>query len=613
MSQEPDGRLVSARVPESFQQAFYAAQEHVLRYFAERRDEPARGSITVSGDRYILVRAASLSTEFFDLVTSLHHNLDDREAWRVGTSFLFDLAHTLGKSDARHFHRRMGVSDPVEKLSAGPVHFAHTGWAFVNILPESHVSADESFCLIYDHHQSFEADSWLQAGRHPPLPACTLNAGYSSGWCEESFGVTLVAVELTCRAMGADRCRFIMAPPDRIEGLIERHRAGEPPEHPSVSVDIPAFFERERLRVQLRRERDFSNAVLDTAGALVLVLDRAGRIVRFNRACEAASGYSSEEATGRILWELVQSGPEAQSARETFAEMVEGHVPRSSESCWETKQGDHRWIAWSHRALPDENGRAEHIVSAGLDITERRRLEQELAGKVRRLSEVNAELDAFAYSVSHDLRTPLRTMEGFARALLDDHAAGLDPDGLEFARRIVRSARDMDDLIRDLLAYSRLSQEEIHPEKVALGPLVHNVLTKLEAPIQERDARVRLDEPLPVVRGHHSTLFQVMENLLTNAIKFVSPGTRPRLHIGAEHRGGMVRIHVEDNGIGIEPREFERIFQALERLHGPEEYPGSGIGLALVAKGVDRMGGRVGVESTPGQGSRFWIELPAAN
>lgn len=236
-------------------------------------------------------------------------------------------------------------------------------------------------------------------------------------------------------------------------------------------------------------------------------------------------------------------------------------------------------------------------------------LEERVHERTARLQEANEELEAFAYSVSHDLRAPLRAMEGFAQALLEDHAEQMEPQAQDYARRIFEAAQRMDSLILDLLAYSRVSRMEMRRGPVKLETALQEALTDLAAEIAQKGAQVTVEEPLPRVLAHRSVLIQVLENLLSNAVKFVASGVQPCVRVWAQPRGDRVRLWVEDNGIGIAPEDQERIFRVFERLHGIEAYPGTGIGLAIVRKGVERMGGQVGVESEVGQGSRFWIEL----
>lgn len=230
----------------------------------------------------------------------------------------------------------------------------------------------------------------------------------------------------------------------------------------------------------------------------------------------------------------------------------------------------------------------------------------------RRLQESNQELEAFAYSVSHDLRAPLRAMQGFSEALLQDYADRLDETGKDYARRILKAAQRMDNLIQDLLAYSTLTRQEIRRKPISVEGVIKETLRVLENEIKEREAVIKIDKPLPEVLANHSVLYQVLLNLLSNAIKFVKKDTRPVIRIWAEEIDDKVRLNIQDNGIGIPREHQERIFRIFERLHGIERYPGTGIGLAIVKKGVERMGGSVGLDSESGKGSRFWIELGKA-
>jgi signal transduction histidine kinase len=251
------------RVPAGIEPVFLRAQEYVAEYFRDRVENPETGTISISGERYILMRASSMSVEFFDLVTSLYQDQGPEEARGVASNLLYDMAHAIGKADARAFHVRMGVTDPIEKLSAGPVHFSFSGWAFVDIFPESHPTPDDDYFLIYDHPFSFESDTWLRRGRRSAFPVCVMNAGYSSGWCEESFGLPLVSVEIACQAAGGQHCRFVMAPPSRIEEHLARYSQRGPGRHrrtglqsQPASVSIPEFFQRKRMEDELRRSHE---------------------------------------------------------------------------------------------------------------------------------------------------------------------------------------------------------------------------------------------------------------------------------------------------------------------------------------------------------------------
>ena len=219
-----------------------------------------------------------------------------------------------------------------------------------------------------------------------------------------------------------------------------------------------------------------------------------------------------------------------------------------------------------------------------------------------------AQLESFAHSISHDLRAPLRTLQGFSQLLLEEHSDQLNHQGQDYARFIRTAAQTMDHLLNDLLAFSRLNQERIELSAVPLETVVRDALAVCETPIHQSRARIEVSTPLSAVLAHPATLQRVLANLISNAVKFVK-ASPPQVRIRAEDRpGGFIRIWVEDNGIGI-PAEFqERIFSVFKRLHSTA-YNGTGIGLAVVKKGVERMGGRVGLISSPAQGSRFWVEL----
>jgi signal transduction histidine kinase len=171
----------------------------------------------------------------------------------------------------------------------------------------------------------------------------------------------------------------------------------------------------------------------------------------------------------------------------------------------------------------------------------------------------------------------------------------------------------MENLIQDILAYSRLAREEVSLRPVSLDSIVDQVIANAERSINDAGATIEIVRPLPEVRAHAPTLTQALDNLLANAIKFVRPGEGPQVRIRSERQDGRVRLWVEDNGIGIDQPHQERIFQPFQRLHGVETYPGTGIGLAIVRRSLERMGGRCGVTSEAGGGSRFWIELPATD
>jgi PAS domain S-box-containing protein len=227
------------------------------------------------------------------------------------------------------------------------------------------------------------------------------------------------------------------------------------------------------------------------------------------------------------------------------------------------------------------------------------------------LRQVVAQMEEFSYSVSHDLRAPVRAMRGFAEIILQDHAAQLSDAGRDLLSRIMRNSARMDRLIQDLLTYSRISRRELQLEPVSLDKLVSEVVQQYPDMRPDR-ADIEVQGPLPDVLAHEPSLTQVISNLLSNAVKFVPPQARPKVRIGYDANATQARLWFQDNGIGIKPEHQKRLFGMFERVHPEKAYEGTGIGLAIVRKAVERMNGAVGVESDGVTGSKFWFELPIA-
>ena len=251
----------TVRVPEAFRELFEMAQKTVADYFGEFRAAPSEGTIEIAGERYVLMRASSLSYGFLNAVRQQYADRGDDEALHIGRTLLFDMAHVIGMQDARQFHQQMGLTDPVAKLAAGPVHFAYSGWASVELLPGSNPTPDDEFLITYNHPFSFESDSWLRAGKHTDVPVCIMSAGYSSGWCEESFGLPLSATEISCKACGDEHCTFIMAPPHRLREHVAHALAdASQEERRRIISAIPTLFERKEAEERLRAARDRAEA-----------------------------------------------------------------------------------------------------------------------------------------------------------------------------------------------------------------------------------------------------------------------------------------------------------------------------------------------------------------
>lgn len=249
LNKEVVERPATVIVPEELSELFGQIEAKVDEHFHDFNFDPVSGEITVHGQRYVLFRSDSMSHEFMDFIKERYSNRPEREAVSIGNNFLYDNSKVIGRNDAIAFHESLNLNEPIEKLSAGPIHFAFTGWANVEIFPESNPVEGDDYVLKFQHHNSFEAQSWLKAKKKSKIPVCTMNCGYSAGWCEESFGMALTTVEVTCEAKGADACTFIMAPPHKIEQYVE-----EVIDLSSVQdFEIPVFFKRKNIEEQLKQ------------------------------------------------------------------------------------------------------------------------------------------------------------------------------------------------------------------------------------------------------------------------------------------------------------------------------------------------------------------------
>jgi PAS domain S-box-containing protein len=327
-----------------------------------------------------------------------------------------------------------------------------------------------------------------------------------------------------------------------------------------------------------------------------------GYLKEFNDAWERQLGWSREELESTPYLEMVhpedRTATEAQIARLARGESVSEYVCRIV-----CKDGSLRWMAWS--GGPGEE--AFYIV--GRDVSERLAMEHELAQRAHRLQTTNAELQEFAYTASHDLSEPLRMVASYLTLLERRAADGLDEQAREYLQQAVGGAQRMRDLIDDLLLYSRVANEEPRREEVDLAEVVREVLQVLGPLIGDHGADVRVGE-LPRLEAERRQLAQLLQNLIGNAVKFHAPGQAPMVEVTARRIARGCVVTVSDRGIGIPEAEQERIFAMFTRLHTRERYAGTGIGLAICRRIAERHGGRIYVESAPGEGSAFHVLLP---
>ncbi len=368
--------------------------------------------------------------------------------------------------------------------------------------------------------------------------------------------------------------------------------------------------------------------LFDAAREGVLLLDPATRkITDANPFIIQLLGFTLEEFVGKELWEIGLR-KDQQASQETFRALL-----RKSYVCYEdlplqSKSGRTREVEVVINLYLEG---AHPVVQCNVrDITDRKRVEQELmaakseinrqavelqikvAEHTIQLRQTISELEAFSFSISHDMRSPLSAMRGFAEILLEDHSAQLDAAGIKYLEKIDVAAGRLDTLIQEVLAYTRVLRGDVKMEPVDLDALVCQVIDTYPQ-LQSGQVDIQIEGVLPRIMGAKASLTQCVSNLLTNAVKFVALGTNPRVKIRAQRMEADIRLWVEDNGIGIAPKDQARIFQMFARIEHAIAYEGTGLGLTIVRKAMERMGGQMGVESEVGRGSKFWIQLKGVN
>jgi PAS domain S-box-containing protein len=353
-------------------------------------------------------------------------------------------------------------------------------------------------------------------------------------------------------------------------------------------------------------ERGLLAAIIESSSDAIYSRDLDGAFTTWNRGAERLFGYSREEALGLALSRFVP--PErTEEEMEIRARILQGDLVEHFRTTRLHKDGHPVEVSLTASAIRDSMGRVIGISAIARDISEQRRYDEIVARQGEELRRSNEELERFAYVASHDLQEPLRTITSFVQLLARRYQGRLDSDADEFIGYIVDGASRMKQLIQDLLVYSRVDTGAGRIRRVSLESLLQDVTANLRTSLDETGGTVT-HGPLPEVQGDEPQLEQLLQNLIANAIKFHG-AEPPRVHLEAERLPGAWRISVRDNGIGIAPQYFDRIFVIFQRLHNRAEYGGTGIGLALCKKIVERQGGRIWVESRSGEGSTFFFTL----
>jgi two-component system, sporulation sensor kinase E len=365
-----------------------------------------------------------------------------------------------------------------------------------------------------------------------------------------------------------------------------------------VLASVVDISERKRAEQTLQKERDFTDAVLETAGALVVVLDRKGRILRFNRACEQTTGYSSEEAVGRYVWDLFVVPDEIDGVKVVFKRLLGGEQRNNYENYWKGKDGSLRRISWTNTVLTDFNGKVDYIVAAGLDITDFKYMQEQL-----RKTERIAELGTLASGMAHEIGTPMNVILGRAEYLYQRVTDEGTKKGLA---TIVNQVERITKVMNQLLAFARRNTSV--RDAVDLGEIIDNSLEMFHERVAHGSITVEkaIEANVPSVHADRDQLIQVLINLVMNSLHAMPEGGRLRLSLTRE--GSHACLGVSDTGHGMPEEIRSRVFDPF--FTTKEFGKGTGLGLTVVKGIVEEHGGTIAVESVVGKGTTFWIRLP---
>jgi PAS domain S-box-containing protein len=361
----------------------------------------------------------------------------------------------------------------------------------------------------------------------------------------------------------------------------------------------------------MKRAEERYRGLLEAAPDAMVVVNQSGEIVLLNLQAEKQFGYSRDELIGRKVTDIIPVGfaerlvaDKLRSPQEALAQVIGAGIELTA------LRRDGGEFPIEIMLSPLESADGILVTAAIRDISVRKAAETDLIGKIAELNRSNEELSQFAYIASHDLQEPLRMVSSYTQLLAQRYVGKLDSDADEFIAFAVDGATRMQGLIQDLLAYSRIGTKQMDVIKVASQKALDIALKNLSTAIIDSDARVTND-PLPAVQADEMQLVQLFQNLIGNAIKYRTAKT-PEVHVSALQKRGKWQFSVKDNGLGIDEQYYDRIFGMFQRLHNRTEFSGTGIGLAICRKIVERNGGEISVTSKPGHGSTFRFSLEGA-
>lgn len=382
----------------------------------------------------------------------------------------------------------------------------------------------------------------------------------------------------------------------------------------AIVANCRDITERKLSEEALKQEKDKAQQYLDIAEVMLLALNEHGEITLINKKGLSILGYDNErELLGKNWFDTFIPQEERAIVKKVFSRLMKGQieVAEYSENYIISQDGKRKLIAWHNTAITQVDGQRLGTLSSGEDITQRKLDEQKLKQYTQDLKESNQELEQFAFVASHDLQEPVRIVSSYIQLFSKRYQSEVDETAQKYIQYIVDNNKRIQDMIASLLKYSRVGRKAASPHKIDSTIACEQAISNLKLSIAQKEAIVNFKK-LPEVFANETELLQIFQNLISNAIKYCSK-KKPVVSIEAhEHQNEWV-FTVSDNGIGIEPEYSEKIFEIFKRLHTKSEYPGTGIGLAICKKIVEKNRGRIWVESTPGQGSKFHFTIPKAS
>ena len=400
-----------------------------------------------------------------------------------------------------------------------------------------------------------------------------------------------------------------------VENYVSRLPSGE------VMAVYDDLTSKRKAEDALRESEQRYRSVYETAPLAFVVWDIECRILKWNDQAQTMFGWTRAEAIGKNFLDLIIPDEDRPWVEQVVDKLLKGIIEKNVINKNMTKDGRIIWCEWNNTIIRDADGKISTALSLGLDITNRISAEKELNEYREHLEDLveqrttelelkNKELETFTYSVSHDLKAPLRGIDGYSRLLTEEHSDKLDQEGLRFLSNIRQSAEKMNQLIEDLLVYSRMERRDIQPAILDLKSLMDRLIIERAHELETGKIGLSVNIPFQSVEADMETLRQVMGNYLDNAVKFSQKGVKAVVEVGGRENEDSWTLWVKDNGIGFDRKYCDRIFDIFQRLHRAEDYPGTGVGLAIVRRAAGRLGGRVWARSDPGRGSTFFVDIP---